>query len=100
VNWEPYEAVTRDGWTLTVFRVFKDIDESHSPIVLHPGDGMLPEDWSASWVIDLAKNGYDIWLCSWRGMKNADKNSKDGTWSGQERWAFSYTETGTIDIPA
>lgn len=33
-------------------------------------------------------------------MKNADKNSKDGTWSGKERWAFSFAQTGMIDIPA
>jgi len=60
---------------------------------------MLPFDWSVSWVVDAANNGYDCWLSSRRGMLYADKNSNDGTWSEKERWNFSWPQSGTIDIP-
>lgn len=61
---------------------------------------MMPLTWSFSWVEDAANNGYDCWLTSWRGMLNSDKNAKDGTWSGKEKWNFSWAEGGMIDIPA
>jgi len=68
LNWEPYETTTYDGWVLRVFRVYKEIDPSLTPLVIMAGAGNIPDDWGYSWVVDVANNGYDCWLTSWRGL--------------------------------
>ena len=69
--------------------------------MIQNGAGGIPEDWAYSnWVIDVAKDGYELWLMTQRGMKNADTNSKDGAWTLKERWDYSWAEQGSIDVPA
>ena len=102
MNWEPYEAITDSGWTITVFRVYDDdkLDSTLEPVLVQPGGGMAPEDWSLSWVSGVARDGYELWLMTQRGMRYADTNSKDGSWTLKERWDFSWAEQGSEDIPA
>ncbi len=101
LNWEPYEAVTSSGWTITVFRVYDDdkLDSTLEPVLVQPGGGMVPEDWTLSWVSGVARDGYELWLMTQRGMRYTS-NSKDDTWTLKERWDFSWAEQGSEDIPA
>mgnify|MGYP001626801003 FL=1 len=48
----------------------------------------------------MVKDGYELWLMTQRGMKNADTNIKDGSWTLKEKWDFTWAEQGSIDIPA
>lgn len=64
------------------------------------GAGNIPDDWGYSWVVDVANNGYDCWLTSWRGLGTSNKNIKDKTWSTREKWDFDWTPSAMIDIPA
>ncbi len=69
--------------------------------MVQSGGGGIPEDWAwSNWVSDVAKDGYELWLMTQRGMKNANTNTKDGSWTLKERWDYSWAEQGSIDIPA
>ena len=63
---------------------------------------------AASWIKDernnfalqLAKNGYDVWIASNRGTRYSSVNDQDGEWSKKDRWDFSFAEMGMYDQPA
>ena len=101
LNWEPYQVTTSDGWNLTVFRITGDeINPETLPVVAQAGAYGIAADWIGSWVLQLARQGYEVWLTSQRGAEDASTNVNDGVWSLEERWDFTWEEQGVIDIPA
>lgn len=57
-------------------------------------------DWADSWVKTICEDGYEVWLMTQRGMEYADTNTQDGVWSLKEKWDFTWTDQGVVDIPA
>ena len=51
-------------------------------------------------IIKLVDQGYDVWVHNSRGTTYSNKNIRDGEWSLEERWNFSWAEMGVIDVPA
>jgi pimeloyl-ACP methyl ester carboxylesterase len=60
------------------------------------------EDWydETPWFLKLVDRGYDVWMASNRGTTYSNVNDKDGQWSDEERWDFSWAEMGKYDQPA
>ena len=50
-------------------------------------------------TIQLARDGYDIWIGNVRGTRYGDKNDQ-WAWDSFEFWDFSWYEQGLYDIPA
>lgn len=107
---EEHKVTTKDGYVLTMHRVYSKeaLPEGEKRKALFMQHGML--DSSALWVINdpqiapafhLARQGYDVWLGNNRGtpygmehetMKNAKKNGNF--------WDFTFVEMGRYDLPA
>ena len=49
------------------------------------------------WPLQLVDRGYDVWMGSNRGTTYCNVNDKDGQWTEQERWDFSWADFGKYD---
>ena len=107
-TWEPYETVTEDGWHLSLLRITGKVDGSvstrkhHTPVLITHGLTMSATSWVMDyedpiWPLLLVDRGYDVWMASNRGTTYSNVNDRDGQWSDQERWDFSYAEMGRYD---
>ena len=50
--------------------------------------------------IQLAQRGYDVWVAGFRGLTHSNVNERDGEWSLEERWDFTWADQGFYDLPA
>lgn len=50
--------------------------------------------------LQLVDEGYDVWLGSNRGTAYSNVNDRDGQWTLEERWNFTYADMGSLDMPA
>ena len=112
--WEPHTVLTEDGWTLTVFRILgrndgttkRLQDKKQFPILALHGANDSGFGWVSKYmrdgnlIIKLVDQGYDVWVHNSRGTRYSNKNKRDGEWSLEERWNFSWAEMGVIDVPA
>ena len=109
-SWEPHQVDTDDGWRLSLLRItaVRDVPiKSDKPPVfmIHgafgTGDGFMKGFWGGKGIAGLlAEQGYDVWLGNSRGTPYSNHNSKDGTWSDEEKWDFDWSDMGLYDIPA
>jgi len=51
-------------------------------------------------AIQLANQGYDVWLTNSRGSKYSRKHVKYDADTDPEFWNFSFVEMGQFDLPA
>ena len=109
-SWEPHQVDTDDGWRLSLLRITAVYDEpiksDKPPVFLIHGAYGTGYGFVQGWFFEpglpglLAKQGYDVWLGNSRGTPLSSHNSKDGTWSDEERWDFNWADMGQYDIPA
>ncbi|XP_047986195.1 lipase 3-like [Leguminivora glycinivorella] len=97
---ETHEAVTEDGYVLTLFRIRGD-----GPVVfLMHGLSGSADDYVASGPESgiaylLAKDGYDVWMGNARGTKHSFRHVQLKP-SQAKFWDFSWHEIGYFDLPA
>ncbi|XP_050299836.1 lipase 3-like [Anthonomus grandis grandis] len=106
---EYHEVETEDGWILTMHRIPYGRNEVPDPSVTkpaiffaHPLTG-TSMNWAfrapnVSLALQLADQGYDIWLGNTRGNKNC--RHKTLAPSDKEYWNFSFHEKGFYDTAA
>ena len=91
-----------------MFRILGDKESEKSdkpPVLVQHGFGMDAVSWLVGamldkpWPLKLVDEGYDVWLGNNRGVNYSNKNDRDGEWSLEERWDFSWREMGTRDMP-
>ena len=112
-DFETYQVKTEDGWHLTLFRIKGNIDlhssEEHQhklPLLMVHGAidsafGFISRGiFGKVWTLQMLEKGYDVWLHNARGVTYSDKNDKDGEWSLNERWSFTWADMGYYDLPA
>jgi len=79
-----------------------------TPVLIQHGLSADPQTWvqygllknSTTWALQLVDYGYDVWMPNNRGSRYSNTNDRDGEWSEQERWNFSFAEMGLYDQPA
>mmetsp|Transcript_29722 Transcript_29722/g.36880 ORF Transcript_29722/g.36880 Transcript_29722/m.36880 type:complete len:81 (+) Transcript_29722:234-476(+) len=75
------------------------------PVLIQHGFGdsasgyIKAKTFNKSWILSVADMGYDIWLGNNRGVPYSNKNDRDGEWSLEERWDFSWADMGIYDMP-
>ncbi|ANZ74310.1 BA75_01477T0 [Komagataella pastoris] len=99
-----YVVTTRDGYLLTVHRIYKD--KIHDAPVVYLQHGLLTN--SELFVLNdspdkiipfqLVDNGYDVWLGNNRGNKYSRNHTSISTKS-ERFWNFSLNEYAIYDIP-
>ncbi|KAI0465162.1 hypothetical protein LJB42_000384 [Komagataella kurtzmanii] len=99
-----YVVTTRDGYLLTVHRIYKD--KIHDNPVVYLQHGLLTN--SELFVLNdspdkiipfkLVDNGYDVWLGNNRGNKYSRNHTSIPTKS-ERFWNFSLNEYAIYDIP-
>ena len=112
-TWEAHEVKTEDGWNLSMFRITGRTDVevqqwNDTPVLIQHGLSADPQTWvqygllknSTTWALQLVDYGYDVWMPNNRGTRYSNTNDRDGEWSEQERWNFSFAEMGLYDQPA
>eukprot|EP00937_MAST-01D_sp_MAST-1D-sp2_P004801 g4801.t1 len=107
---ERHSTVTRDGYTLTLFRLPQDRNATTggpAPVVLLQ-HGILASAWC--WLVGadvsrapafaLHRLGYDVWLSNSRG-NTYSRGSLDSKALKPERfWNFTFEEMGRFDVSA
>ena len=53
-----------------------------------------------AFTLQLVDLGYDIWFGNNRGSIYSNRHERDGEWSADERWSFSFADMGTYDMRA
>jgi len=114
-EWESHDVKTDDGWHLTMFRVTgrngenpaqNDEHKDKLPVLLQHGFGDSATNWSSGGIwnqalpLRLVDEGYDVWLGNNRGVPYSNVHDRDGEWSLEERWDFSWADMGVFDMPA
>lgn len=102
---ENHVLTTRDGYILTIHRIYKEKIIANKPIVyLHHGlitnseIFVLGETASKSLPFLLVDQGYDVWLGNNRGNKYSRKHINLKC-SSKEFWDFSLDEFAMFDTP-
>ena len=119
--WESHKAQTEDGWILTLFRVYGKMQEDgdtvsiphlepehadKDPILVKHGAGgntvtlIGADPGEPNLLLRLVDRGYDVWVSGSRGSLYSNENIKDGTWSEEERWSYTWADMGYYDLPA
>ncbi|XP_042314718.1 lipase member M-like [Sceloporus undulatus] len=104
---EVYEALTEDGYLLTMNRIPYGKEGkcgSRPAVLLIPGLIMESSPWVSnlpnnSLAFILADAGYDVWLGNVRGT-TWSRRHQNLSISQQEFWNFSFHEMGLYDLPA
>jgi len=104
-----HEAITPDGWVLSIQHIPHGIHEKYDPKVQKPvvffqhglidsSVGISLNNPQESLVYILADNGYDVWLGNSRGngysMKHTHYNPNQ-----DEFWDFSWDDMAAFDLP-
>lgn len=115
-DWEPFEIVTNDGYTLTLMHVTKKSGPFHSgpnkdmaPIVVMPPMGSSPHSWLEAYLypsppdnpmlFKLRDAGHDLWFTYSRGTDYSLKHESYAP-DSKEFWDFSWEQMGTGDLRA
>ena len=104
---ETHEVVTKDGYVLTMFRVFKDStsDTENKPVIFFQhglsdtADSMMINK-ELSPVYYLIQAGYDVWLGNNRGNKYSQRHLELDPWKDSKFWSYSFQEMGQYDTRA
>ena len=56
--------------------------------------------FNQAFTLRLVDEGYDVWFGNNRGVPYSNEHDRDGEWSLEERWNFTYAEMGVYDMPA
>ena len=56
--------------------------------------------WDRALPLRLVDEGYDVWLGNNRGVTYSNVHDRDGDWSLEERWDFTWADMGVFDMPA
>ncbi|XP_044010331.1 lipase 3-like [Aphidius gifuensis] len=107
---EQHNVTTEDGYILTVFRILKSHSEFSNKSVDKPAVfllGGLPTNsdlWlclgpQRSLAMQLADEGYDVWLGNYRGTNYGRSHIKLSP-NDKKFWDFSFHEHGYYDVPA
>jgi len=84
----------------------RDEHKDKPPVLLQHGFGDSATNWSSggTWnqasPLRLVDEGYDVWLGNNRGVLYSNVHDRDGEWSLEERWDFSWADMGVFDMPA
>ena len=67
-------------------------------------------DFAGGWItggtfnqslpLQLVDYGYDVWMGNNRGVLYSNEHDRDGEWSLEERWSFTFADMGLYDMPA
>ncbi|XP_050061069.1 lipase 3-like isoform X2 [Aphis gossypii] len=105
---EIHNVITADGYILELHRIPRskrgqEPTRNH-PILIHHGILGTSADWvlagaDKSLPMQLADDGYDVWLANCRGNTYSRKHISM-TYKQKSFWNFSLHEVGKYDIPA
>lgn len=105
---EIHNVITADGYILELHRIPRskrgqEPTRNH-PILIHHGILGTSADWvlagaGMSLPMQLADDGYDVWLANCRGNTYSRKHISM-TYKQKSFWNFSLHEVGKYDIPA
>ena len=115
-DWEPFEVVTDDGYTLTLMHVTKKsgwfqkpVDEKLAPVLVQPPMGSSPHSWleidltpypaETPMLLKLRDAGHDLWFTYSRGTDYGNKH-ETYAYDSAEFWDFSWEDMGVGDIKA
>ena len=108
-KWEHHEVYTEEGWRLALHRIRAvkgvPVESDKPPLFIMHGaydtDFIFLERFFRDPGLPglLAEQGYDVWMGNGRGTPYSNYNTKDGTWSEEERWDFDWADMGRYDIP-
>ncbi|XP_069359563.1 lipase 1-like [Maniola hyperantus] len=97
---ETYQVETQDGYLLELYNL---PGKGRIPILLMHGFLDSSDTWiirgEDSLAINLANNGYDVWLGNTRGNRYSCKHTELDS-RGRQFWQFSIHELGYYDLPA
>lgn len=114
-QWKSYGVQTIDGYNVTLFNLIGDqsgvkLESPAGPVLLMHGMFSGTLDWLStpqielpSTAVQLAQEGYDVWIASARGRPFSRTHatlSADDPLTAAEYWAYSYEEIGMYDLPA
>lgn len=94
---EEIEVETEDGYLITVFH----IPGNKKPVLVVHGMGGSSNSWllrgKKSLVVELAKEGYDVWCGNVRGNKYGKRHVSLDPDKDNKFWDFSWHEIGLYD---
>lgn len=113
-SFEEHQVTTKDGYILTLHRLFHPTNNNdqanpvlighglcHQSIywLIHSEENLLKRnETSNSLAFALAKEGYDVWLCNFRGTVHSKGHLTLSSWNSKF-WDFSLTELIATDMP-
>ena len=109
LSFEEHVVTTEDGYTLTLWRLYKSTTDyaTNPPLLIQ--HGILDSGYSFfyagkrnSIVYYLANRGHDIWIGNSRGQIRSLKNEPSYWWYNpfSKYWDFSFHEMALYDFPA
>lgn len=110
--WEPLEVTTSDGYKLNLIHVTTKGwfgDSSKGPLLVEPSLGFQIENYLGTIyattptidpiVLQLSKEGYDVYLSYPRGQGSSNKNTYFSDMT-KEFWDWTFTDIAMNDINA
>eukprot|EP00354_Favella_ehrenbergii_P007280 CAMPEP_0170463008 /NCGR_PEP_ID=MMETSP0123-20130129/8283_1 /TAXON_ID=182087 /ORGANISM="Favella ehrenbergii, Strain Fehren 1" /LENGTH=77 /DNA_ID=CAMNT_0010728337 /DNA_START=230 /DNA_END=463 /DNA_ORIENTATION=- len=76
------------------------------PLLMQHGYGDSALGWVSGGTfthalpLKLVDAGYDVWMGNNRGVPYSNEHDRDGEWSIEERWDFTWAEMGIYDMPS